>query len=77
VQQINDWIVPSRINGVTRWQVNRNITVGRITFQITFQRSAMDLDALYLAVLGSASLSEDSAWTNRERDQPNQLFRHP
>ncbi len=60
MQEIDNRIPPIRIRVVTRWQVDENIPVGGIAFQISFKRFAVHHDVLDSALVLSKHRGSDA-----------------
>jgi len=55
VQRIDHWIVAGLLSGVAGRKKHNHVTVDRVTFQIAFQGSAVNLDALHRDQLRSGN----------------------
>ncbi len=69
VQEINHGIVPVRVTEVARREVNRYVAVGRIAFEVPFEGFSVDLNALYLAMLGGVRLGGQCDWADGKQDE--------
>jgi hypothetical protein len=58
VKHVDDGIAAARVDLVARRKVDGDIAIGRVSFEISFERSAVDLDPFDCTVARRFALAE-------------------
>jgi hypothetical protein len=77
MEQVYNRIALVPVRGVARRQVDEDVAIRRVVFEIAFERRAVDLDALDLARLWRRALSHCRAYGDcgKQRDERESLNR--